>query len=222
MNISKEKYWIGGGCLLAGFVLGAIALNKSSPNIELMTPAADAKTEQNYRRAGLGDRLMNGERRRMFSDCYKSMLRNSGFDETNPTPKPGSELEGKDSFEGKVTIIFHISENGTMLSHELVESEIPDKAFQRCVYNAIKGTRFMPPPLGINRYIAYDLMFRSDESFRKEMEEKRNQAPLALVTATPGAQGTPATNTAPAQPGQQPPPPPPPPPSMPRPENKKK
>ncbi len=215
MEFKKEHVWIAAGGILAGLLLGPLFFGRSTPQISMMSPAPDAKVEQNYRRSGFGDRLMSLERRKNFSDCYKTMLRNNGYNENSPTPKPGSEMEARNTFEGKVTTVFHLDEDGTVLNYEVIDSEITDRVFVRCIQSALKGSRFMPPPLGINRHIAYDLMFRSDEAFRKEMEEKRNQPPLALITATPGTQNAPQPNQGDTS-QQQPPPPPPPLPSQPK------
>jgi hypothetical protein len=51
-----------------------------------------------------------------------------------------------------------VAEDGTMLNYERVESDsdIDEPRLVKCVEHALKGSRFLPPPLGINRYIAFD------------------------------------------------------------------
>lgn len=157
-----------------------------SPKAVLMAPSPDNKLEQNYRRNGFGDKIMSVERRTVLSSCYKTMLRNNGYDEVNPTPKPGNHSVPPESFEGKVTFVFHVDEDGSLLKYDLADSDFRDKTFSNCIAKSFDGLRFLPPPLGINRYLAHEFVFKTDETFKREMEERKNQAPLTLVTATPG------------------------------------
>ena len=165
------------------FVLAQIRSQKTI----VMTPAPDNKAEQAYRRSGFGDKIMTMERRKTLSACYKTMLRNNGYDEARPTPKPNASPDTAPSFEGKVTFIFQVDENGSMLNYELADSDFRDKAFSDCISASLAGIRFLPPPLGINRFLAHEFVFKSDETFKREMDERKNQAPLTLVTATPAA-----------------------------------
>jgi hypothetical protein len=208
MSGGASGYFIGLLGVVSGLTIGLMVGRRGDSEKVMMSPAPDNKTEQAYRRSGFGDRLMSIDRRNQLSECYKTMLRNNGYDENSPTPKPGV-VDGADTpgFEGKVTFVFHVGEDGTMLSFELIDSEFSDTSFGRCLTKAIEGTRFLPPPLGINRYLAYDFVFKSDETYKKEMEERKNQAPLLLVTPTPAAAvGAPPTPAS----GSNPPPPPPP------------
>ena len=79
----------------------------------------------------------------------------------------------------------HIA-HGSLLNYELAESSFRDKSFSSCIADSFEGLRFLPPPLGINRFLAHEFVFKTDETFMREMEERKNQAPLTLVTATPG------------------------------------
>lgn len=88
-------------------------------------------------------------------------------------------------FEGELTFVFHVGENGENLSHELAESEIDDSTCVSCVDSALEDLRFLPPPRGINRFLAHEFTFKSQQTFKRELEERRNQEPLVLVTATP-------------------------------------
>ncbi|MEN9825627.1 MAG: hypothetical protein RI953_1372 [Pseudomonadota bacterium] len=153
--------------------------------IVLMSPASDNKAEQAYRRIGFGDRIMSTERKKSLSLCYKDMLRSNGYDESRPTPKPESHGESPGAFEGKVTFVFHVAEDGRMNGYDLADSDFLDREFLNCIEKSLNGVRFLPPPLGINRYLAHEFVFKSDETFKREMEERKNQAPLTLVTATP-------------------------------------
>jgi hypothetical protein len=163
----------------------AYALGQRS--VIVMAPAPDNKAEQAYRRNGFGDKIMSQERRKALSTCYKTMLRSNGYDEARPTPKPGTNPETAENFEGKVTFVFHVAEDGALNKFKLAESDFRDSKFTDCISNSLAGLRFLPPPLGINRFLAHEFVFKSDETFKREMEERKNQAPLTLVTATPGA-----------------------------------
>jgi hypothetical protein len=172
--------------LLAGIGLFAV-ISVKSRDVIVMTPAPDNKTEQAYRRNGFGDKIMSQERRKSLTACYKSMLRNKGYDEARPTPKSGVNSEKQENFEGKVTYVFHVAEDGLLKNFELADSDFKDDTFTRCISDSLKGLRFLPPPLGINRFLAHEFVFKSDETFKREMEERKNQSPLTLVTATPEA-----------------------------------
>ncbi|MFZ9520279.1 MAG: hypothetical protein ACO3A4_07370 [Silvanigrellaceae bacterium] len=155
-------------------------------NVIVMTPPPDNKAEQAYRRNGFGDKIMSQERRKTLSACYKTMLRNNGYDESKPTAKPGVNPESAEIFEGKVTFVFHVAEDGKLNNFELADSDFTDNKFTDCISKSLSGLRFLPPPIGINRFLAHEFVFKSDETFKREMEERKNQAPLTLVTATPG------------------------------------
>ncbi len=214
MNFERKPSLAIAAALIAGVGAGFLWGRTTGSEHVFMSPTPDNKVEQAYRRSGFGDKLMTTARRTELSLCYKTMLKSNGYDENNPTPKPGSSAESHNLiFEGKATYVFHIAEDGKMLDYELVDSDFLDKSFVRCVSKALKGARFLPPPLGINRYLAYDFVFKSDETFKREMEERKNQSPLMLVTPTPpgSANAAPATEP-PTNTGAGAPPPPPPPP----------
>jgi hypothetical protein len=173
--------------LCAGIGFSLFVQNLISKDTMTMNPAPDSKVEQNYRRNGFGDKIMSSERRRLFSNCYKTMLRANGYDEARPTPKPGQATETGDHFEGKMTFVFHVAEDGKLNSFEVAETDFKDRQFVKCVSDSLVDLRFLPPPLGINRYLAHEFVFKSDDTFKREMEERKNQSPLTLVTATPAA-----------------------------------
>ena len=166
-------------------IVGVVITQLQPRKTVVMTPAPDNKTEQAYRRNGFGDKIMTVERRKQLSACYKTMLRSNGYDEARPTPKPGSNPESTPSFEGKVTFVFQVDEDGSMLNHELADSDFRDTSFSDCISKSLVDIRFLPPPLGINRFLAHEFVFKSEDTFKREMEERKGQSPLTLVTATP-------------------------------------
>lgn len=175
---------------VAGIIVGAILGSNlwKQPTPMFQSPSADNKAEQSYRRSGFGDRILTQERRIKLSECYKKTLSDNGYDPNNPTPKPTSNSQQKvENYEGKVIFLFHVAEDGKMLSNELIDSDFKDDKLTNCISDSLQGLRFLPPPLGINRYLAHEFIFKSDETFKKEMEERKNQSPLMLVTPTQGA-----------------------------------
>jgi hypothetical protein len=184
MRFNLNPQSIATGLAFVG-VATIVAYTLGPRNVIVMTPAPDNKAEQAYRRNGFGDKIMSQERRKALSVCYKTMLRSNGYDEARPTPKPGTNPETANNFEGKVTFVFHVAEDGALNKFELADSDFRDTKFTDCISKSLAGLRFLPPPLGINRYLAHEFVFKSDETFKREMEERKNQAPLTLVTATP-------------------------------------
>ncbi|MEN9529825.1 MAG: hypothetical protein RI932_1698 [Pseudomonadota bacterium] len=172
---------------LAVALTAMVVLQFRNQNLTISTPSPDNKAEQAYRRTGFGDKIMSPERRKQLTACYKEMLRNNGYDESRPTPKAETSTDKRDNFEGKVTFVFHVDEDGSLIDYELADSDFQDKRFSSCISESLNGVRFLPPPLGINRYIAHEFVFKSDETFKREMEEKKNQPPLTLVTPQPEA-----------------------------------
>ncbi|NBO38730.1 hypothetical protein EBU99_09115 [bacterium] len=184
IELNQKSFAVG---LVLGVGIAFIFHLARSDKPVLMSPAPDNKVEQAYRRNGFGDKIMSAERRKALSTCYKTMLREAGYDEVNPTPKPGTSNEKADIFEGKVTFVFHVEEDGKLKNFELADSDFRDTDFTNCIATSFKGLRFLPPPLGINRFLAHEFIFKSDETFKRENEERKNQTPLTLVTATPVA-----------------------------------
>lgn len=88
-------------------------------------------------------------------------------------------------FSGKITLVFHADEDGALLNFELTDSDFQDKSFSKCIAETFDGLRFLPPPLGINRYLAHEFVFKTGDTFKREVEDRKNQAPLTLFTATP-------------------------------------
>ena len=176
---SNPLFWL--SIAIAGLAIAQVM----APSPVLMAPSPYNKLEQAYRRNGFGDKIMSIDRRAELSSCYKEMLRNNGYDEVKPTPKAGTHSNKPESFEGKLTFVFHVDEDGSLLKFELADSDFQDKNFSNCIAKTFDGLRFLPPPLGINRYLAHEFIFKTDDTFKREMEERKNQAPLTLFTATP-------------------------------------
>lgn len=193
MEVSKLHLTTLAASLLAvGIAIGSyVSAGKTSQaagqSVVLMAPAPDAKTEMGYRRNGFADRIMSPQRREALTGCYNELLKANGIDESKPAAANNPTSTDMSKFEGKVTYVFHIAENGEKISHEIVDSQISDRNFLGCIEVALRGVRFLPPPLGINRYLSHEFTFKSEQTYRKELEEKKNQEPLVLITVTPKA-----------------------------------
>ena len=192
MNISLKdsSLWLG---LIAGALL--VQLLKDKPLI--LAPAGDTKISSAYMRNGFANILMATERRQQYSQCYENFVKDReshaaqnlknlttrGTPNTPPTPQ--LELPARERVEGSLTYIFQVRENGELVDYELANDEFKDLKFSKCIQTAFKDLRFLPPPLGINRFIAYEMSFKKDETIKKELEEKKASSPLTLVP-TPG------------------------------------
>lgn len=194
MNISfrDNSLWLG---LVAGAAL--IYVFKEKP--VLLAPAGETKIASAYMRNGFANLLMAPERRKQYSMCYESFVKDreslkqpaqppaattpDATAETKPTTQ--LELPATERTEGSLTYVFQLKENGELIEYDLANDEFKDMRFTKCIQTAFKNLRFLPPPLGINRYIAYEMSFKKDETLRKELEEKKTSSPLTLVP-TPG------------------------------------
>lgn len=178
---------LGIGILIGFYSSSGSSLQTNGQNVVLMAPAPDQKTEMSYRRNGFSDRIMSPQRREALTKCYSELLKSNGIDESQPDSVNTLTPTDLSKYEGKVTYVFHVAENGEKLSHEIIESQISDSNFLGCIEVALRGLRFLPPPLGISRYLSHDFTFKSERTFKKEQEEKKNQEPLVLITVTPKA-----------------------------------
>lgn len=162
-----------------GFLIGQKSSGHSAGggNITFQSAPADPKVEQSYVRSGIGERILTPERRAILGTCYQEFL-------ARITDKKGENVKE----EGKVGVVFQIAEDGKMLSYEIIDNQLNEPGLTECVENQMKDLRFLPPPLGINRYIVYDFWFKKEETVLKEMEERRNRPPLELITTTPTPQ----------------------------------
>lgn len=202
MNVSfkDSNLWIG---LISGALL--VFLLKDRP--VLLAPSGDPKIAASYMRNGFSNLLMEPERRKQYSICYESFVKEresikpltatgqskepAPSTETNTEIKTASQLElpAKERVEGSLTYVFHLKENGELIEYELAKDDFKDDKFPKCIQAGFKDLRFLPPPLGINRYIAYEMTFKKDETVRKELEERKSNSPLTLVP-TPGGEET--------------------------------
>lgn len=138
---------------------------------------ADPKVEKSYIRNGVSDRIMTTKRREQFGNCYRTFLAARDESGNKETPE-----------EGKIAVVFHIGENGVMQSYEVIDNELGNEDLEECLTAQLEDLRFLPPPVGINRFIVYDFWFKKDETVRKEIEERNSRPALELVPMTPEPQ----------------------------------
>lgn len=84
--------------------------------------------------------------------------------------------------EGLIDILFKVEENGKISNLEITKNEFNNQAMGDCVAKKMSSYYLAPPPYGINRYISHTLAFKSEETAKKEAEEraKNNLPPKVL------------------------------------------
>lgn len=170
--------------------VGPVRADAAQPSLVFNGGGVDPKVQQAYIRSGVSERIMTQPRRAKLGACYQEFVVRRG--EGN-SQEPG---------EGKISVVFEIAENGVMKGYEIIDNELGDDDLQSCLESQLEGVRFLPPPLGINRYIVYDFFFKKDETVRREMEEHNSRPALELIPATPapGATQLPAPPPVPSAP----------------------
>lgn len=148
-----------------------------SASVTLQAPNPDEKALQKYKRAGFNDVVMKYARE--YSDCYKVYL---GEDDKGVAVEKRPEGFIR---EGVMTFVFHVAEDGRMLSYNLVKDDFKQDDFEKCIHKNFSDLHFLPPPLGINRYIAHDLSFKTEETYKRELEERKNQSLPKVLPVSP-------------------------------------
>jgi len=189
----NDKRIVAAGCVVLGLAFGNLFSNK----VTLMAPAGDTKILSSYIRNGFANRLMSKDRRVHYSKCYDNFIKQAELKAPSTTPQSdgGTTLSTQPTktLEGLLTYVFHLTEDGKIIDFELAENELNDSSFAKCVEKAFEKLRFLPPPLGINRYLAYEMSFKKDETYLKELEEKKSNPPITLVPTPP--KETPESNS---------------------------
>lgn len=167
------------------FGVGATLILKPSPP-QLLAPAADTKVAAAYTKNGFGNVIMSSQRRKGYSKCYENFVtsRTSALQLAKSLPDSSvlqEDLAPEQRTEGALIFVFHVRESGELQDFDLAIDELHDATFTECIKKALTGIRFTPPPLGINRYISYEMNFKTEETLKKEREQKANQAPYTLV-----------------------------------------
>jgi hypothetical protein len=172
-----------------GTIIGIIGTIWFKESTIIQTPISDSKIQSNYMRNGFSNILMAPTRRRSYSNCYENFVktRSTATSRTESAANASSlnskqeELPSNERIEGSLTYVFHLAEDGKVNHFDLAVDELSDQTLSNCIEQAFKGVRFLPPPLGINRYIAYEMTFKRDETLKREQAEKQNNPPLTLV-----------------------------------------
>jgi hypothetical protein len=179
----NQKLTLGLACSVVGFGIGYFIKSKDQ-GVVVMAPSPDNKAEQAYMRNVVSQNLMTSDKRVKYSQCYKDFL-------ARAPSQAGVAASTEPANQGKVVYVLQLAEDGKMLGFELATSDFAEKVFLNCLENLIEGTRFLPPPLGVNRYMSYEFSFKDDEVYKKELEERKNKPALDLVVPTPVPTATP-------------------------------
>jgi len=83
--------------------------------------------------------------------CYKEFLERN---------KSNADL--KFIKEGSVSMDWQISEDGVVLSPEVVRSNFTDAEFHACIIKKIEKWRFPEPPFGSNKYVEHTFRFQDE------------------------------------------------------------
>jgi hypothetical protein len=85
--------------------------------------------------------------------------------------------------EGNLQILIKVEEDGRMTNVRISDNELKDETIANCVIKNFENNYIAPPPYGINRYLSHSLAFKSEETAKKEQEERarnRNNLPKIL------------------------------------------
>jgi hypothetical protein len=145
--------------ILLGIIIGKFFSN-SAPT---QNPADDGKLAQNYKEKVLVKAIYDNAKD--LQKCYFGYL----------DKKPSVTA-------GVMNILIKVEENGRISSAEVTKNEFQDNNFASCISKKLESYFLAPPPLGINRYIAHVLAFKSEAEALKEAKERaeKNKPPKML------------------------------------------
>ena len=152
--------------ILVGVVVGkgsGTAPSSSSHQAPSFAPADDGKLAKEYKEKVLLKVIR--DQAKDLQVCYFALL----------------EKKPKIS-EGILDYIIKVEEDGRISEAKLIKNEFEDDDMGSCVTKKILSYYLSPPPYGINRFIAHTLAFKSEETAKKEAEEraKNNQPPKVM------------------------------------------
>lgn len=147
-----------------GVLTGALLSKNSSqlPPSTYQMPADDGKLANTYKEENLVKTIR--ENAKDLQICYLNHL------EKNPEIK-----------EGTMNLLVKVEENGELSEVRITKDSFHEKNFEECLTNKIGKFYLSPPPLGINRYISYELGFKSEETALKEAAERVKKSYMPKV-----------------------------------------
>ncbi|MBP9682434.1 MAG: hypothetical protein KBD76_13590 [Bacteriovorax sp.] len=147
-------------CILAGLLLGKSST--PSPSAYQM-PADDGKLAKSYKEENLVKAIRDNAK--ILQTCYLAYL----------DKKP--EIK-----EGVMNILLKVEESGQISEVKITKDQFQNLDFENCLIKKIEKFYLSPPPLGINRYLAHELGFKSEETALKEAKERqeKNRPPKVL------------------------------------------
>lgn len=140
---------------LGGYILGG--KNNPSPSTSLPQHPAMAKE---YKDLVAKDIRAYSEQ---MSACYRDFLK------TKP-----------DVLEGKVDLVFKVQNNGVVDEIDIAKNEMGSTELENCIKKQLAPLRLKPLPAGLNPYVSHSLVFKSEETLKKEAEEQKNRIPKIL------------------------------------------
>jgi hypothetical protein len=147
-------------CVLLGLLLGRQSPPASS---SYQMPADDGKLAKTYKEENLVKSIRDNAKN--LQTCYLSYL------EKKPEVK-----------EGTMSLLLKVEESGQVSEVQMTKDQFENKDFENCLIKKIEKFYLSPPPLGINRYIAHELGFKSEETALREVKERqeKNRPPKVL------------------------------------------
>ena len=156
--------------MLVGVLLGKSSQSGGSQSIAQapvqapsFAPADDGKLAKEYKEKVLIKTLFDNAKD--LQKCYFELL--------DKKPKIS---------EGVMDMLIKVEEDGSISQVRITKNEFQDNDMGECVADKVKTYFLAPPPFGINRYISHSLAFKSEETAKKEAEERaeKNKPPKIM------------------------------------------
>lgn len=82
--------------------------------------------------------------------------------------------------EGKVDFVMKVLESGKIETFEIIRNELGNDQLSKCISTNGLKWRLPPPPFGLNPYIPHSLVFKSEETMKREAEARKKIFPEVL------------------------------------------
>lgn len=145
---------------LAGVLLSKNFSQSSSSAYQM--PADDGKLAKAYKEENLVKTIR--ENAKNLQTCYLEHLAK------NPKIK-----------EGVMNLLVKVEENGKLSEVKITKDSFQEIIFEDCLIKKIQKFYLSPPPFGINRYLSYELGFKSEETAQREAKELTEKGRMPKV-----------------------------------------
>jgi hypothetical protein len=152
-------------CLALGVISGLyFGSSKRSASPVPYVSSDDAKTGKDYKSKSIQPVFV--ENATDIQTCYLTYLKG------NPEVS-----------EGKVNLVFKINEDGSVSDAKVIKNEFNDRMGD-CLVGKVESYFFSPPPYGMNPYMNHSFSFVSEETAKKEAEQRQlNNTPPKILPA---------------------------------------